>query len=134
MTTFQVHRTGLKVIIIVGLCCVLWLPAGLCLAGDDAQTEGRWVPTVKDISEVERKVRMPKGAAPLKTFTREYTGRIERGHRMIVGVYSGSSGEVVIAKSEQELYSAFDGGCSIVEVKYDLTSHRVIDAFCHGEA
>jgi hypothetical protein len=56
-----------------------------------------------DVAELEGKVQMPKGAAPLNTFTREYAGRIERGHRLIVGLYSGSGGKIVIDKSPAEL-------------------------------
>jgi hypothetical protein len=94
-----------------------------------------WVPTADDIKELEGKVQMPKGAAPLNTFTREYAGRIERGHRVIVGLYSGSGGKIVIDKSPAELNdTTFDGGCGIVNVEYDLTIHRVVDIRCHGEA
>jgi hypothetical protein len=94
-----------------------------------------WVPTANDIKELEGKVQMPKGAAPLNTFTREYAGRIERGHRLIVGLYSGSGGKIVIDKSPAELNdTTLDGGCGIVNVEYDLTIHRVVDIRCHGEA
>jgi hypothetical protein len=94
-----------------------------------------WVPTANDIKELEGKVRMPKGAAPLNTFTREYAGRIENGHHLIVGLYSGSGGRIVIDKSPAELNdTTLDGGCGIVSVEYDLTIHKVIDIRCHGEA
>jgi hypothetical protein len=94
-----------------------------------------WVPTANDIKELEGKVQMPKGAAPLNTFTREYAGRIEHGHRLIVGLYSGSGGRIVIDKSPAELNdTTLDGGCGIVNVEYDLTIHRVVDIRCHGEA
>jgi hypothetical protein len=94
-----------------------------------------WVPTAKDIKELEGKVQMPKDAAPLNTFTREYAGRIERGHRMIVGLYSGSGGKIVIDKSPAELNdTTLDEGCGIVNVQYDLTIHKVVDVRCHGEA
>jgi hypothetical protein len=94
-----------------------------------------WVPTANDIKELEGKLQMPKGAAPLNTFTREYAGRIERGHRLIVGLYFGSGGKFVIDKSPAELNdTTLDGGCGIVNVEYDLTIHRVVDIRCHGEA
>lgn len=94
-----------------------------------------WIPTADDVEELEGKVQMPKGAAPLNRFTREYAGRIERGHRLIVGLYSGSAGKIVIDKSPAELNdTTLDGGCGIVNVEYDLTIHRVVDIRCHGEA
>jgi hypothetical protein len=100
------------------------------------QTMGSpWVPTTNDIKELEGKIQMPKGAAPLNTFTREYAGRIEHGHRVIIGLYSGSGGRIVIDKWPGELNdTTLDGGCGIVNVEYDLTTHRVINVRCHGEA
>jgi hypothetical protein len=95
---------------------------------------GSWVPSLAEIGELESKLQMPGGAAPLKSYTREYAGRLDKGHRIIVGVYSGSSGSILVVKSERDLHIATDGGCGIVEVRYDLTRHRVLDVFCHGEA
>lgn len=95
----------------------------------------RWVPTANDITELEGKVQMPKGAAPLSTFTREYAGRIEHGHRLIVGLYSGSGGNVVIHQFPEELQdTTLDGGCGVVNVVYDLKLHRIVDVRCHGQA
>lgn len=94
-----------------------------------------WVPTDNDIKELEGKIEMPKAAAPLSTFNREYEGRIEHGHRVIIGLYTGSGGRIVIYKSLGQLDDiTLDGGCGIVNVKYDLTIHRVVDIKCHGEA
>lgn len=54
---------------------------------------------------------------------------------MIVGLYSGSGGKIVIDKSPSELNdTTLDGGCGIVNVEYDLTIHRVVEIRCHGEA
>jgi hypothetical protein len=97
--------------------------------------DSSWVPTANDIKELEGKVKIPNGAAPLNTFTREYAGRFEHGHRLIVGLYSGVGGRIVIHKSPKKLNeTTLDGGCGIVNVEYDLTSHRVVDIRCHGEA
>ena len=94
-----------------------------------------WVPTTNDIAELEGKVQMPKGAASLSTFTREYAGHIEHGHRLIVGLYSGSGGNVVIHKLPEELKdTTLDGGCGVVNVEYDLKLHRIVYVRCHGEA
>jgi hypothetical protein len=101
----------------------------------DGKTASPWVPTASDINELEGKVQMPKGALPLNTFTREYAGRIEHGHRVIVGLYSGSGGRIVIDKSPGDLSdTTLDGGCRIINVEYDLTTHRVLEIRCHGEA
>jgi hypothetical protein len=111
------------------------LVSTLSVCSDGRGMDQSWVPTLKDISELEGKVRMPKGAAPLKTFTREYAGRVEKGHRIIIGVYSGSGGQILIDKSTQEPDdSTLDGGCGIVNVKYDVTTQRGVDVRCHGEA
>ena len=110
----------------------LW-STGRCLADAVVQSTG-WVPTLEEIGELETKLQLPVGARPLKTFTREYAGIFEGGRQMIVGTYSASSDTVIIAKSMQDLHMVYDGGCGIVQVKYDLTRHKVIDAFCHGVA
>jgi hypothetical protein len=94
-----------------------------------------WVPTDNDIKELEGKIQMPKAAAPLSTFNREYEGRVEHGHRVIVGLYTGSGGRIVIYKSQGQLDdTTLDGGCGIINVKYDLTTHRVLHINCHVEA
>jgi hypothetical protein len=112
---------------------VLISALAVCQSGQAAGSP--WVPTANDIKELEGKVQMPKGAAPLNTFTREYAGRIEHGHRLIVGLYSGSGGRIIIDKSPAELSdTTLDGGCGIVNVEYDLTIHRIVDIRCHGEA
>jgi hypothetical protein len=111
------------------------LLSALAISQGGKAVESPWVPTVNDIKELEGKVQMPKGAAPLSTFTREYAGRIDHGHRVIVGLYSGSGGRIVIDKSPADLNdSTLDGGCGIVNIEYDITIHRVVDIRCHGEA
>jgi hypothetical protein len=96
---------------------VLLSALAVCQSGQGAGSP--WVPTVSDIKELEGKVQMPKGAAPLNTFTREYAGRIEHRHRLIVGLYSGSGKRIVIDKSPAELNdTTLDGGCGIVNVEY----------------
>jgi hypothetical protein len=63
------------------------------------------------------------------------SGSVEGGHRMIVGLYSGSGGKIVIDKSPGELNdTTLEEGCGIVNVLYDLTIHKVVDVRCHGEA
>jgi hypothetical protein len=56
---------------------VLLSALAVCQCGQ--AVESPWVPTSNDIKELEGKVQMPKGAAPLNTFTREYAGRIDHG-------------------------------------------------------
>jgi hypothetical protein len=94
-----------------------------CSSGHGAASA--WVPTLADIHEVESQLRLPAAAAPLKTCTREYAGRIESGHHIVVGVLSGSGGHIVIDKSTDVPDVTFDGGCGIINVKYDLTAHKL---------
>jgi hypothetical protein len=111
------------------------LLSALATSQSGKAVEPPWVPTANNIRELENKVQMPKGAAPLSTFTREYAGRIDHGHRVIVGLYSGSSGRIVIDKCAAELNdSTLDGGCSIINIEYDITIHKVVDIRSHGES
>jgi len=93
-----------------------------------------WVPTLADIQEVESHLSLPAAAAPLKTYTREYAGRVESGHHIVVGVLSGSGGHIVIDNSTDVPDGTFDGGCGIINVKYDLTAHKLLRMECHGFA
>jgi hypothetical protein len=91
-----------------------------------------WVLTLADVHEVESDLRLPAGAAPLKTYTREYAGRVEHGHHVVVGVLSGSGGEIIIDKSNDVEDGSFDGGCEVINVTYDLTIHKLLRLECHG--
>jgi hypothetical protein len=62
----------------------LWFMAAAVLSALAISTSGNasgtpWVPTDNDIKELEGMIQMPKAAAPLGTFNREYEGRIEHG-------------------------------------------------------
>jgi len=75
---------------------------------------------------------LPAGAAPIETYTREYAARLEHGHHVVVGVLSGSGGDIIIDKSTDVEDKSFDGGCGIIKVKYDMTIHKVLQVMCHG--
>jgi hypothetical protein len=103
-----------------------------CANGSGAASE--WVPTLADIHEVESHLKLPAAAALLKTYTREYAGHVESGHHIVVGVFSGSGGNIVIDKSTDVPDGTLDGGCGIIDVKYDLTAHKLLRMECHGFA
>jgi hypothetical protein len=116
---------GLKVAVMIAASALL-----ACSSGHG--TESARVPTLADIQDVESHLRLPAAAAPLKTYTREYAGRVESGHHIVVGDLFGTGGHIVIDKSTDVPDDTFDGGCGIINVKYDLTAHKLLRLECHG--
>ena len=97
------------------------------------------------IVEIERSVVLPKGAFPLESYDRYYARgelgkEIENGE-IISGVYLRRSFDPGQARTTahhlvdlSELPMFFDGGCDLVNVRYDTATKRVLAVFCNGEA
>jgi len=86
------------------------------------------------ITNIEASLHLPDGAAPLSSYTRYYAGTIKKGHRILLGHFEAGSGKVQIVPSVRDLPVVYDGGCSIVSIRYDVTAGRVLDLFCNGIA
>jgi hypothetical protein len=99
-----------------------------------------WTPTLADVASVEATLSMPQGAASLKQYIRYYAGTLEKGHRVLLGhfelgpTYNGADGDVRVVKSKNDLPVVFDGGCSIIFFRYDITEKRVVNLRCNGIA
>jgi hypothetical protein len=72
---------------------------------------------------------LPKEAEPLKAYRRYY--RREGGEVLAVYVAGEKPGREWVP--HQEAFSIHDGGCTVVNVRFEVQSKR-IDAFCNGEA
>ena len=90
------------------------------------------------IEHIEQVVKLPEGAGKLEDYARYYAAQGDN----IVGVYTYSVGQrydLPTGKKRwltdsRDLPSIMDGGCSVVEVTYNLATKRVHEIFCHGEA
>lgn len=98
----------------------------------------------KDIRQLESVVRVPADPgwqpAPLAKYRRYYTGITIHGHRMI-------QGELVLASTDEDgrpgVYPVggvedfpliADGGCSVVNLLYDIAAKRITAITCNGYA
>lgn len=102
------------------------------------------VPTEEAIADVEKRIVMPAGAAPLSAYDRIYTEADIDGKDTILGEMLPRAEDVQMAKSEhkpppapirrvrlKEMVPAFDGGCAIILLKYDVSSNAPPRLVCN---
>lgn len=91
-----------------------------------------WTPTSKLVGKVEAELKMPAGTT-LSSYARYYYGQISHGHRMLMGefVLSSNAPGVQIVTPE-EAPKILDGGCSLIDLKYDVEKKVVEDLSCNG--
>jgi len=81
---------------------------------------------------------MPAGAEPLAAYARRYGGAIEDGRRVIWGSFAlrglmpNDAAIEIFDHMPPPLWE--DGGCSIVTLKFDVPSKRIVWIACNGEA
>lgn len=88
------------------------------------------------VDEIESQVAMPKGSGPLKDYARFYA---EAPAGKIVGLYiRGGNGNLPSGARRwvrfEALPSIDDGGCSVVNIVFDLTTRKVEQVVCNGLA
>ncbi|WP_242154433.1 hypothetical protein [Sphingomonas sp. BAUL-RG-20F-R05-02] len=87
-------------------------------------------------SEIERTVVMPVGAHPIGAYTKDYA---LTGVGTVVGRYDLPPTRRPAAPGRwfddpADIPKIFDGGCSVVNVEYDLTARKVLSVSCNGFA
>lgn len=84
------------------------------------------------MNDIERQLQLPKRAQPLQDYDRFYALG-PRGKR-VIGVYvlSSNAGQRRWLEDYRKLPSILDGGCSIVNVRYDIAAKNIEAAFCNG--
>ena len=92
--------------------------------------DGRRSPT--QIAELERRLAMPEGTAPLARYARHYAGITESGVRLIRGVLldAADSAPGVAIESEIELPLIETDGCGAIEVDYNPAT-TLASVHCH---
>ena len=86
--------------------------------------------------EIESQVAMPKGAGSLKDYSRFYAGAPAG---KIVGLYiRGGNGDLPSGARRwvrlEALPGIDDGGCSVVNIVFDLATRKVEKEVCNGLA
>jgi hypothetical protein len=101
-----------------------------------ASAEIDWRPPAipgRFITAIEKNLAMPNHALPLESYVRYYSGTIQNNRRMIFGTFildpERASIKVV---SIDKMPHVFDGGCRVVNLKYDVTKKKIVALFCNG--
>ncbi len=102
-----------------------------------------WLPSMAEVQHVESKVTMPDGAQAMSAYVRYYAGITVDGRKVIYGVYL-ATGVVRDMKQDprpgirivtaREVPEIDDGGCSQVNVEFDVASDTVTRVRCNGQA
>jgi hypothetical protein len=124
-----------RVIYTVGLLCVASAQA--------SQSDGYWLPDSKTVERIEQAIRH---AAPPATgdltatsvdnYGRYYTGVTLNGHRVVYGVFLSMDptryprGIHIVPFEDQPHMTG--GGCSQLNVWYDVSEERVTEFHCYG--
>jgi len=92
-----------------------------------------WTPTTQQISDVEARLTLPEGSKPLAVYARYYSGQIVLGHHMLVGEFVlGDEEPGVRVVNPGKAPKILDGGCSVVNLNYDVEKRKVVEIFCNG--
>jgi hypothetical protein len=97
-------------------------------------SEGGWTPKRALIARLEARFVMPKGAGPLAAYHRAYAGSVEHGRRVVIGLLEKGGRPGVQIVSIHHLPQIDDGGCTFIDVEYDVAADRLEPLECHRMA
>jgi hypothetical protein len=126
-----------KPIFIPYIGAVLGLAIGCAGYASESHTKrspAEWTPSVSLVEQIETKIKMPKGTA-LNGYSRHYYGVVQSKHRILIGVYIQTDKSPGVKISPMATVpKVFDGGCGVVNLKYDVDQGRTLAIFCNGDA
>jgi hypothetical protein len=108
-------------------CLGLELPA----TKSSADTATFWVLNPAVVHKLEARIVMPEGAKPIGVYTRYYEPGFDHGRRTVFGVLT-EEGDKQIHIGHQPMI--MDGGCSVLDLTFDVATNRVTSINCHGVA
>lgn len=92
-------------------------------------------PSTSLVAEIEASLKMPSKAFPLDTYVRYFAGEVADDRRLVVGTFLHDPKNAGVRIVEREkMPEVLDGGCSVVNLKYDMERKEVLALFCNGEA
>ncbi|WP_153242672.1 hypothetical protein [Frateuria defendens] len=116
------------------LQCAIALTLAICFSAFAHQTskEKTWMPTVKQVEEIEAKIAMPPGTT-LADYSRYYSGQFDHGQRQLMGVFiKGDAKPGAYIVTPEKSPKIFDGGCSVINFTFDMATRKTISIFCNG--
>src|ERR1700761_6006541 len=91
-------------------------------------------PSLNDVKVAEAHITW-RYAQPLETYDRYYSFALDRGQKIIRGVYryqGDHGGAIYIVPPAQEPF-VYDGGCSMIDAEFDAETKVLLGIACHGE-
>ena len=129
MTSRNTMRVRCAAVVGLMFC---WI--GLACSDPAKTSSTAWSPTAPLIAQVEPQLKMPAGTS-LSGYMRYYYGVMKHGHRILVGVLIRDDKHAGIEiTSEAKATKVLDGGCGVVNLKYDVDQKRTLAIFCNGNA
>lgn len=92
-----------------------------------------WAPTAELVDKIEAGLEIPRGH-PLQAYRRYYSGEVSGGHHVVTGVFLKSNHPGVEIVPRDKLPRILDGGCSVMHLRYDVDSQKVLMLICNGVA
>ena len=107
--------------------CAADVPDERHLSAEDVQPP----PETRFMDTIELTIELPTGAYALDRYTRTYMF----GERKVLAIYTthGQPGRVWVSRPA-DFPVVFDGGCSVVNVAWDLETRSFLRVTCNGEA
>ena len=108
------------------------------LACETASASDAWTPDAKVIAKIEAAIRIPDNSS-VAQYARFYAGKSAAGHHIVEGILllpdaaSAKPGVYIRASSKMPL-GIMDGGCTEVNLQYDVTASRFLFTQCNGVA
>ncbi len=92
------------------------------------------------IERIEATIKLPRGSRPLADYERYYAVDTASGRRMIFGLYlidgedpPGTS-KLHLLDDASKLPIVMDGGCGVIQVRWDVASAQIVSVACNGLA
>lgn len=127
----QLFKIGFSLFIFL-----LGVPAAFADSGAQAlKHQNTHKPPLATIASIEATLRMPNGARALTDYVRYYSQVVSKQRKYIVAtfVYDGSPGRIIlVVPANRRLIT--DGGCDVIELRYSLTTQKIVSLLCNGVA
>jgi hypothetical protein len=114
----------------------------MSLASEPSHAQA-WVPDPATIQKLEATIQegdyLKRGGAPLNLarYARYYAGYTDNRHRLIAGEFIRSTiveraPGIQLLPDREKFPVIFDGGCSVINVVYDVDSAKMLSVNCNG--
>ena len=114
-------------------CSTILFLAALSFSKAAFADESHWMPSEGEISLIEKKIVLPHGSSDLREYSRYYSGRTDKSGKYVIAVFvlDGHEPGVKIV-SPKKMPLVLDGGCTNIDLLYDVKKNLVVNLSCNG--